>query len=98
MVATHICTQEGVSRKPCDVRFGSKADIGSSPVDVRYSPKSGHGRQTVGRPLCSNSGHRDDYCECHTGGAFAMSFGQTVTSSRLRHWTMIGTKRVLRPV
>ena len=25
-----------------NVRFGSKADIGSSPVDVRYAPKSGH--------------------------------------------------------
>jgi hypothetical protein len=24
------------------VRFGSKADIGSSPVDVRFTPKSGH--------------------------------------------------------
>jgi hypothetical protein len=28
----------------------------------------------------------------HTGDALATSFGQTVTSSFLRHWTMIGTE------
>src|SRR5947209_10063987 len=33
----------------------------------------------------------DTHCECHTGEALAKSFGQTVTSSLLRHWTMIGT-------
>ena len=27
----------------------------------------------------------DTHCECHTGEALAMSFGQTVTSSLLRH-------------
>ena len=35
--------------------------------------------------------------ECHLGGALATSLGQTVTSSLLRHWTMIGTASVLRP-
>ena len=49
-------------------------------------------------PLWVNSGHRDDYCECHTGGAVATALGQTVTSSLLRHWTMIGTDSVFRPV
>jgi hypothetical protein len=44
------------------------------------------------------SRHRDDYCECHTGGAVATALGQTVTSSLLRHWTMIGTDSVFRPV
>jgi len=41
---------------------------------------------------------RYTHCECHTAEALAKSFGQTVTSSFLRHWTMIGTNSVLRPV
>jgi hypothetical protein len=40
----------------------------------------------------------DTHCECHTAEAFAKSFGQRVTSSFLRHWTMIGIESVLRPV
>jgi hypothetical protein len=38
-----------------DVRFGSKADIGSAPVDVRFTPESGHERQ-LECPLWTNSG------------------------------------------
>jgi hypothetical protein len=34
---------------------------------------------------------------CHTEEAWATSFGQTVTSSLLRHWTMIGVESVLSP-
>jgi glucose/arabinose dehydrogenase len=37
------------------------------------------------------------HCECHMGDALARSFGQTVTKSLLRHWTMIGSKSVLSP-
>jgi hypothetical protein len=40
---------------------------------------------------------RYTHCECHTAEALAKSFGQTVTNSFLRHWTMIGTNSVLRP-
>jgi hypothetical protein len=40
----------------------------------------------------------ETHCECHTGEPLATSFGQTVTSSLFRHWTMIGTESVLRPV
>jgi hypothetical protein len=36
--------------------------------------------------------------ECHTGEALATACGQTVTSSLLRHWTMISADRVFRPV
>jgi hypothetical protein len=42
--------------------------------------------------------HTRTHCECHTAEALAKSFGQTVTSSFLRHWTIIGTNSVLRPV
>ena len=34
---------------------------------------------------------------CHLGEALATSRGHTVTSSLLRHWTMIGAASVLRP-
>ena len=35
---------------------------------------------------------------CHTVEALATFFGQTVTSSLFRHWTMIGMESVLSPV
>jgi hypothetical protein len=41
---------------------------------------------------------RYTHCECHTAEALAKSLGQTVTSSFLRHCTIIGTNSVLRPV
>jgi hypothetical protein len=41
---------------------------------------------------------RYTHCERHTAEALAKSFGQIVTSSFLRHWTIIGTNSVLRPV
>ncbi len=40
----------------------------------------------------------DTHCECQTGAALATSFGHTVTSSFLRHWTMIGTESMSSPV
>src|SRR5262249_37479147 len=39
----------------------------------------------------------NDAQACHTEDARATSFGQTVTSSLLRHWTMIGVESVLSP-
>ena len=66
--------------------------------NVRYSPESGHCWARLECPLWAKSRHRDDYCECHTGGAVATALGQTVTKSLLRHWTMIGTDSVFRPV
>jgi hypothetical protein len=32
-----------IRQRERDVRFGSKADIGTCPRDVRFTPKSGHG-------------------------------------------------------
>jgi hypothetical protein len=43
----------GAHRMPCDVRFGSKADIEARPFDVRFTPKSGHSVS----PLCRQSAH-----------------------------------------
>jgi hypothetical protein len=31
-----------IHRRGCDVRFGSKADIGEGATDVRFTPGSGH--------------------------------------------------------
>jgi len=41
----------------CDVRFGSKADIGEGPTDVRFTPESGHRNSVVECPLCAKSRH-----------------------------------------
>ena len=65
-----------------------KADMCGATKDVRFGPKA---------DIVATS-TLDTHCECHTGEALAMSFGQTVTSSFLRHWTMIGTESVLSPL
>jgi hypothetical protein len=39
-----------------NVRFGSKADIGSASVDVRFTPESGHCEVCRECPLRANSG------------------------------------------
>src|SRR5262249_36791525 len=36
------CQEMAFSRQPCDVRFGSKADICAAKSHVRFTPKSGH--------------------------------------------------------
>jgi hypothetical protein len=43
-VAAHGVAVSKVTGKfgSTDVRFGSKADVGSASVDVRFTPKSGH--------------------------------------------------------
>ena len=38
-----------------DVRFGSKADVGSPAIDVRFTPKSRHRLSALGCPLCATS-------------------------------------------
>jgi hypothetical protein len=92
------------SKFAAHVHFGSKADIRLSPVDVRYPPKSGHLRsQSVRSPdlrrreagIIPSEGSPQ---ACHTEEAVATFFGQTVTSSLFRHWTMIGMESVLSPV
>ena len=65
-----------------------KADMCGATKDVRFGPKA---------DIVATS-TLDTHCECHTGEALAMSFGQTVTNSFLRHCTMMGTKSVLSPV
>jgi hypothetical protein len=44
------------SRKLCDVRFGSKADICSANRHVRFTPNSEHVQRTGSCPLWANSG------------------------------------------
>ena len=50
--------QAQVVKRPVNVRFGSKADIGLASVDVRFTPKSGHGRVLAECPLCAISRHQ----------------------------------------
>jgi len=40
-----------------DVRFGSKADIGTWITDVRFTPESGHFQRRLRCPLSAKSGH-----------------------------------------
>ena len=52
---------KGVAKRmgqPCDVRFGSKADICSAKWHVRFAPNSGHVQCNSACPLSANSGHR----------------------------------------
>jgi seryl-tRNA(Sec) selenium transferase len=42
---------------PADIRFGSKADIGSSSTHVRFTPNSGHQIDAQAWPLGANTRH-----------------------------------------
>ena len=44
-----------------NVRFGSKADIGTDRLNVRFTPKSGHWNPVVECPLCAKSGHQFNF-------------------------------------
>jgi hypothetical protein len=43
--------------RPLNVRFGSKADIGSDKLNVRFTSESRHRNSVVECPLCAKSGH-----------------------------------------
>ena len=70
--------------------FGSKADIRGAKVMSALPPKAdmcGAPAHVCFGPIADivATSTLDTHCECHTGEALAMSFGQTVTSSLLRH-------------
>src|SRR5262245_46971543 len=95
---------------PAHVCFGPKADscsAANSPIirALRQRTRTASLALTARPRWCLLSNQfgfehlhtRYTHCERHTAEALAKSFGQIVTSSFLRHWTIIGTNSVLRP-
>jgi hypothetical protein len=83
-----------------NVRFGSKADIGSPPVDVRFTPKSGHCETSSSRPLCATNGlthrHKRSILFWLSDGSYAVKISrrkivrQQITSERGRFGDSLG--------